>query len=266
MTAAYDPTMTAYFERLSATRFGATASVQGAWNTAEQHIAPALGLLTHTVEQNHLERHPIPLTLSRLAFDILGTLPLDNVEIDTRVIRPGRTIELVEATLTHDDRPAVILRAWFQATPDTSTIAGTDLLPRLADPDQFEPWEASAIWPGEFVRTVEVRRRQLSPGRAQFWLRPRIPLLRDERVSTTARAMSILDIANGVTPRRPPTLVAFPNLDTTVHLFQPPRSEWVGYDTTVAFGADGIGLTHSVLYDAISPIGTAQQILTVRPR
>ena len=60
--------------------------------------------------------------------------------------------------------------------------------------------------------------------------------------------------------------MAFPNLDTTVHLFTQPRSDWIGYDTTVAFGAHGIGLTHTVLHDEHGPIGTAQQILTVRPR
>ena len=76
----------------------------------------------------------------------------------------------------------------------------------------------------------------------------------------------MLDIANGITPRRPPREVAFPNLDTTVHLFAQPRSDWIGYDTTVTFGADGVGLTHSVLHDSEGPIGTAQQILTVRPR
>lgn len=76
--------------------------------------------------------------------------------------------------------------------------------------------------------------------------------------------MSVLDIANGITPRQPPRVVAFPNLDTTVHLVQPPRSEWIGYDTTVTFTANGVGLTSSILHDTIGPIGTAQQILTLR--
>lgn len=38
-----------YFGRLAPSRFHATDHVSGAWNTADQHIAPALGLLVHPV-------------------------------------------------------------------------------------------------------------------------------------------------------------------------------------------------------------------------
>lgn len=257
--------VTAYFQRLSPTRFQATSAVQGAWNTDEQHIAPVLGLLTHAVEQDRDIRRGPDLVVTRLSFDILGTLPIATVDVEVRVIRLGRTIELVEATVAHNGRAAVILRAWLQKPSDTAAIAGTDLPPMPAL-GQLVPWSATEIWPGEFVRTVDVRRTEVEPGRARFWLRPGVPLIEGEPASLTARALSIMDIANGITPRLSPTAVAFPNLDTTVHLFTQPRSDWIGYDTTVTFGADGIGLTHSVLHDESGPIGTAQQILTVRPR
>jgi hypothetical protein len=65
------------------------------------------------------------------------------------------------------------------------------------------------VWPGEFVRRVDGRRAEVTPGRARFWLRPRVPLLVDEPVSATARALSILDIANGITPRRSPATSHF---------------------------------------------------------
>jgi hypothetical protein len=42
--------------------------------------------------------------------------------------------------------------------------------------------------------------------------------------------------------------------------------EWIRFDTTVTFGVDGIGVTHAVLHDKRGPIGTMQQILTIRPR
>ncbi|MGC5224561.1 thioesterase family protein [Micromonospora sp. DT81.3] len=257
--------MTAYFQRLAPGRFHATPAVQGAWNIAEQHIAPALGLLTHAVETDRAARRDDDLHVARLSFDILGTMPIDEVRIDVRVLRPGRTIELVEATLDLRGRVAVILRAWLQKPGDTGSISGT-ALPRIRPRDDLEPWEGSVIWPGEFVRTVEARRLEISPGRAQYWLRPRVPLLAGEPISSTAAALSVLDIANGITPRLPPVAMAFPNLDTTVHLFERPRSDWIGYDTTVTFGTNGIGLTHTVLHDIHGPIGTAEQILTIRPR
>jgi hypothetical protein len=257
--------MTAYFHRLTDTRYDATDAVQGAWNTTEQHIAPALGLLTHAVEQHHFARRATPMLATRLSFDILGTLPLDTVDIHVEVERPGRSIELLRATLSHDSRPAVVLHAWMQHPTDTSHLAGGHL-PAMPPPGDVPPWDPSELWPGRFVATVEARRHETEPGRAQSWLRPRVPLLDREHISTTAAMMSVLDIANGLTPRHSPEGVAFPNLDTTVHLFTPPRSDWIGYDTAVTFGPTGTGLTHTVLHDTHGPIGTAQQILTIRPR
>ena len=56
----------------------------------------------------------------------------------------------------------------------------------------------------------------------------------------------------------------FPNTDLTVHLFRQPTGDWLGLDTDVSFGPDGIGLTASVLHDERGPIGRAAQTLTLR--
>lgn len=261
----YDPTMSAYFRRLDTTRFTATDAVQGAWDTDEQHIAPALGLLTHVLEGSHHERHDPSMTMSRISFDILGSLPIDTIDIVARVIRPGRTIELAEATLQHNGRAAVIARAWLSHDHDTAAIAGTDL-PEMPAPDTMPAWSPTHIWPGMFVTTIDVRRDESEPGRARFWMRPRIPLLEDEPISSTARLLGLVDIANGITPRVPPAHAYFPNLDLTAHLFRTPGNDWIGFDTTVSFGPHGHGLTHSILHDEHGPIGTMQQTLTIRPR
>src|SRR6476469_7806437 len=91
----------AYFERLGATRFRATERTSGAWREDEQHISPALGLMAHLVEQDRDARREDGMAVARLCYDILGTVPVAEIEVEVRVVRPGRTIELVEATLTH---------------------------------------------------------------------------------------------------------------------------------------------------------------------
>jgi hypothetical protein len=50
-----------------------------------------------------------------------------------------------------------------------------------------------------------------------------------------------------------------------VHLFRAPEVGWVGFDTTVTFGTEGLGLTSSTLYDVHGPVGRSEQSLTVRP-
>jgi hypothetical protein len=253
----------AYFQRLDERRFRATEEVGGAWDTTHQHIAPALGLLVHAVEQDRDARRDDRLRVGRLSYDILGTVPVDAVEVGVRVLRPGRTIELVEAALRHGDRDVVLLRAWLMQPGENARIAGSPL-PRLKPPADVTPWDPTTLWPGGFIASTEVRRDQEEPGRARSWVRSTTTLL-DEPVSDLARFAGLLDIANGMTVRADPRQVAFPNVDLTAHFFEEPRGEWVGFDTAVSFGTSGLGLTSSVLHDQDGPVGTLAQVLTVRP-
>ncbi len=260
-------TATSYFRRLSQTRFRPTEHVVGAWNTDEQHIAPAIGLLTHLIEKDRDLRRDDALRLARVGCEIFGVLTLDEMEVTLRVIRPGRTIELVEAELVQHGRIAVVLRAWLLQRIDTTAIAGITLEPMPAS-GSMEPADFDRRWPGGFVRTVESRKRELEPGRAQCWIRPRVPLLEGEEVSPIARMLGGIDIANGMTPRVAPNEVAFPNVDFTANLLRDATGDadsWIGLDVRVSFGPDGTGITESVVHDEQGPVGTLSQTLTLRP-
>lgn len=254
----------AYFDRIGPRTFRATEHVSGAWIADTQHIAPALGLLAHAVEADRDARRSDGLVVGRLSYDILGTVPVDEVDVDVNVLRPGRTIELVQATLSHARRAAVLMRAWLMEPRDTAGLAGTSHR-RIEPPEEMEPWDPTSVWAGGFIASAEVRRRQVEPGRAAYWVRTALPLVRDEETSRFASVAGLLDIANGMTVRADPRTVAFPNIDLTAHLFEQPRGEWIGFDTTVSMGARGVGLTSSVVHDEHGPIGTSAQVLTVRP-
>ena len=254
-----------YFTRRGANEYEATEHVGGAWTTTEQHVSPALGLLAHAIETDRDARRHDEMPIARLSYDILGAIPIDAVNVEVAVLRPGRTIELVEARLSHAGRDAVVLRAWLMAPYDTAAVAATPLAP-IDPPETMAPWDPTTFWPGGFVGSVDVRRDEREPGRAAFWLRARVPLLDDEAVSDLARAVGLFDLANGMTPRASSGGLAFPNVDLTAHLFEAPRGEWLGFDTSVTFGARGHGLTLSTLHDVHGPVGSIAQCLTVRPR
>lgn len=253
----------AYFERQDDRSFVATDHVSGAWDVAEQHVGPALGLLVHLVETDRDARGRSALIVGRLSFDILGTMPLGQVTTSVAVVRPGRTIELVEATLTSSGRDTVRLRAWLLQSCDTSGVAGT-AHERLPPPDELPAWDPTSVWPGGFIASAQVRRAELEPGRGRYWVRTDVPLLTDEPVSRLARAAGLVDIANGITVRISPRALAFPNVDLTAHLFGEPRGDWLGFDTTVSFGSGGLGVTSSVLHDEHGPFGVLAQALTLR--
>lgn len=254
----------AYFERLGPGSFRPTEHVSGAWDESTQHIGPALGLLVHAVELDLADRRDDPMVVSRLSYELLGVVPMDVVDVKVEVVRPGRTIELVEATYGHGERTGIRLRAWLQQPRDTGAIAGDGFDP-IPPPGHMEPWDPTTIWHGGYLASAEVRRISDGPGRSRYWVRTGVPLLSDEEVSTMARMAGLFDIANGMALRADPEEVHFPNIDLTAHLTRPPAGEWLGFDTRVTFGSGGLGLTSSVIHDEAGPSGTIAQSLTVRP-
>jgi hypothetical protein len=257
--------MISYFERAGADRFRPTAATGGAWAVDEQHISPMTGLITHAVETFAAARGPDGLVVARVSMDILGVLKLEDFEIRVETVRPGRTIELLEAVVIARGRPAVRARVWRMAVLDTAAVAGGQA-PALPAPESVPTWAMSDAWPGEFITTLEVRpTTPVRPGRTTAWVSTRLDLLAGEPVSDLARFLTLVDTANGIAIRESPKDWLFPNLDLTVHLHRQPRGRWTGLDTEVVFGAHGHGLTSTVLHDLDGPVGRAEQILTVRP-
>lgn len=254
----------AYFDRVGPNSFRPTDHVSGAWDESMQHIGPALGLLAHAVEVDCASRREDQMVISRLSYELLGVVPMDVVDIEVEVVRPGRTIELVEVTYGHGDRTGTRLRAWLQKPRDTAEIAGDGFDP-IPPPQNMEPWDPTSVWPGGFLASADVRRDLAGPGRARYWVRTAVPLLAGEDVSPLSRVAGLIDIANGMAIRAEPEQVQFPNIDLTAHLVRQPQGEWVGFDTRVTFGPGGLGLTASVIHDEVGPLGTVSQSLTVRP-
>ena len=252
-----------FFESLGDGRYLPSAHVQGAWNAHEQHMAPVAGLLAHAVERHE----PRPdLQLARISYDILGLIPLQESAVSARIVRPGRTIELVEATFEVGGRPVVRARAWRLSRQDTSAVAGGDVPPMPA-PDDLPQWHGTDIWDGGYIASLDIRSVPGSgPGRGGAWVRSDVELLASsDGVTPTAAFLRLVDTANGIATRVDPRAWMFPNVDLTVHLFREPAGPWVGLDTTVVFGGGGLGLTSSWLHDERGPVGRVEQALTVRP-
>lgn len=261
-----DGNAAAYFERLAEHRFRPTEHVGGAWSTSEQHISPMNGLVVHEVERLVEARGGDDKVVARLGVDILGVLPMDPFELHVDVLRPGRTIELLEATVVADDRVAVRTRVWRLARFDTTSIAGGSPDP-LPSPDGLERWPLHEVWPGGYIASLDVRPiGEPAPGRTTTWITTDVDLVAGEDASDLARFVGLLDTANGIAVRESIHEWLFPNVDMGVRFHRPPVGRMVGFDTTVVFGPDGQGLTTSVLHDREGAVGTAEQLLTIRPR
>ena len=260
-----EPQPAAYFVRVGQHRFRPTLHTAGAWSETEQHISPLAGLVVHEIERHASATTPDDRrVLSRLSLDILGVVAIEEFEVEVTTVRPGRTVELVEAVVTCGPRTVVRAHAWRLATADTSAVAGGAAPPI---PFALPAWPMTSVWPGGYIDSLDVRRHPDSEaGRAVVWVDTALALVDAEEVSTLATYVALVDTANGIAVRESPEEWLFPNLDLSIHLHRQPGPGPVGLDTTVVFGPDGQGLTSTVLHDGTGPVGRAAQILTVRPR
>lgn len=252
-----------YYEALGGGRFRSTIHAQGAWNIHEQHMAPASGLLADS-----LERHEprADMRMARLSYEILGLIPGGEFHIETTTLRPGRTIELLQAELIANARVAIRATAWRMVTSDTSAVAAIEDA-AIPAPDECKPYDGPSVWPGGYIRSLEMRAADgHRPGAGKVWLRTEHPLTDKADSGDLARLIGLVDTANGIAARVPPgkESYAFPNLDLQIHMYRRPVGDWLGLDNAVSFGSDGIGLTSTVLHDLQGPFGRAEQILTLR--
>ncbi|MDQ0664131.1 hypothetical protein QFZ35_002629 [Arthrobacter ulcerisalmonis] len=252
-----------YYMDLGGGRFRSTIHAQGAWNAHEQHMAPASGLMADVLER-HQPRED--MRMARISYEILGLIPGGEFRIDTTTLRPGRTIELVQAELVAGSRTAIRATGWRMLTSDTGEVAAVEDA-AIPGPDECKPYDGSAVWPGGYIRSLEMRVAEgHRPGAGKVWLRTDHPLTDRADSGDFARLMGLVDTANGIAARVPPgkDSYAFPNLDLQIHMYRRPEGEWLGLDNAVSFGRDGIGLTSTVLHDRQGPFGRAEQILTLR--
>ena len=254
-----------YFTRVDADSFQPTALAAGAWREDELHLAPVAGLVIDYLERWRRE-HADDLVFSRFSLEVLGQIAREPIALSIEVVRPGRTIELVEATAVIGGRATIRARAWLLQSSDTSSVAENEYAP-LPPPSAFTAPSLLTRWEGGMISTVTaVQSDDTRPGRAQAWVTTDVTLIEGEEATGLGEFAKLFDTANGISWRQDPREWLYPNVDLTAHLFRAPTGRWLGLDTTVAFGPQGIGLTSSVLHDEQGPVGMLAQSLTVRKR
>lgn len=243
-------------------RYHSTLNAQGAWNPNEQHMAPATGIICAELEQFSPREN---MRIGRISLDIYGLIELGEIEIRTRVIRAGKTIELLESTMQGKGKTLVVAHTWRMLTSDTSAIAGLEDSV-VETPENMPVFDGVHQWRGQYTKTLEARSNLQRNGKGLVWLRTEVDMVEGQSTSPFVRLVSMSDMANGIVPRQErPFDWGFPNLDLQIHLYRMPEGEWLGIEAVQQYGSDGIGLSSAILHDVNGPFGRSQQILTLRP-
>ncbi|WP_458686723.1 thioesterase family protein [Nocardia tengchongensis] len=264
----------AYYRALEATRDGcerysATASTVSVWAATMQHGAPPSALLARAVERCAPREGT---RVARLTMEILGPIPVGEIEVRAWIERPGKRVELVAAELVApqpDGSGRVVAKAaaWRIATSDTSQVAHTADAPLPPVPEGAGVgWPVPNGWDTGYVKSVDIRSVDSDDVTRRVWAKPRVEVVEGEEISPLVRVFSVADLANGVGAQLDPFQWTFLNTDLTIDLFRLPVGEWIGLAVETSIGPDGVGLCSSVLHDQQGPIGRCLQILEVRAR
>ncbi|MEJ2898285.1 thioesterase family protein [Acinetobacter sp. NS-4] len=242
--------------------YRSTILAQGAWNEHEQHMAPATGILCAELDR-FAPRND--MRIGRISLDILGLIPAGVFSVSTKVIRPGKTIELIESEMKSQGKTCIVARTWRMMTQQSRSVKGLEDA-HATGPEAAPIWEGIRQWPGGYIQSIEARSHERRAGKGIVWLRTQHDMVEDESTSDFVRLMGMVDTANGIVPRQDwPFSWGFPNLDLQIHMHRLPQGQWLGLETMQQYGEDGIGLSSSVLHDVHGPFGRSEQILTLRP-
>jgi hypothetical protein len=206
------------------------------------------------------------MLLARLTFEILRPVPVGEVAVDAHVVRPGRSVQLLEGELSVGGETVMTVRAWRVRT--------TDAPARLADdPPPPRPTEAASP-PGGlrdfgYGDAVELRFAAggwAVPGPATVWTRLRVAVVEGEPPTGLQRVLAVADSGNGVSAVLSWDEWLFINPELTVHVLREPRGDWICLDAATAIASGGAGLASSVLSDDDGIVARGAQSLLVTPR
>ncbi len=240
---------------------------RGPWSLDSLHGGPVAALLARAVESCEPDAS---LQVTRLTVELVRPVRLEPLRLEAQLLRPGRKVQLVEASATQDGAEVAKARALRVRVAD---VALPDVLPEEDDVVLSQPDQASSFASTEAPRAFHTEGAELrfshgefpEPGPARVWIRLLHPVVAGERPSALQRAAAAADFGNGVSSPLPFGSWSFINPDLTVYLNRMPEGEWVGLDSHTYPQPNGIGLSESRLFDTRGPLGRAAQSLLLDP-
>lgn len=247
-------------------RFVASELSRGPWDPGAQHGGAPAALIVRA-----LERLPAPegLVLARVTYEFVRPAPVGPVEVNASVVRPGKRVQLLEASVVADGVEVVRARGLqirtADAGPGGAEAGGVPPGPEHGRPAEIRP-PFRPMFALDAIEIVFVN-GNWGGGPSTAWFRLRSPIVDDETPSPLQRLAAAGDFGNGISATLSWDEYLYINPDLTLYVEREPVGEWIGLssETRIASGG-GIGIAESVLYDVRGRVGRATQALLVAPR
>jgi hypothetical protein len=247
----------AFYERTEE-GFLPTEFVTGPWDPRMSHAGPPAALLI-----NEIDAAIDAMAITRASFDIPRGIPKVPYRVRVDIVRPGRKIQQVDAAIVDSEGVELM-------TASASCIRVADEHLPISDPITLDLPAPEACESFDFpmdvgigyMDGVEMRRAEGRPfrqGPAAIWIRQTIPLIHGESADPMTLCGLFGDLGNGISAIAPFDELLAINTDLTLSIARPPESEWIGMRSTTVTSGLGLGMTDSVVYDAVGFVARANQ-------
>jgi hypothetical protein len=244
-------------------RFLPTQYTRGPWSLEHQHAGPPAALLARAVEQAAGIEDGMPV---RLAFDILRPVPIAPLSVATRVPRPGRNVEQLEAALSSGADEVMRARAWRMRHAPSPLPPPTGESPETLAPGERFRLFAPGIAYSDALEWRFAHGGWNEPGPALAWSRMNVDLVAGEAITPLEHLLVMADAASGISNVMESDQDGFPNVDLSVLLERLPHGEWLAMDAVTRAGGQGPGTCLATYSDQFGRIGTSSQALLVAAR
>ncbi|MDX1518349.1 MAG: thioesterase family protein [Woeseiaceae bacterium] len=238
-------------------------AARGPWSADACHAGPVTGALAGCAESVVESKQ-----LVRLTANFTRPVPMAGFRLEPELLRDGRATAMVRVDLRdRDDRFCASAECLFVSEAPNDLPSATLPVPPFdnSSPGHFpvtETLHGERMF-GHFVEIRFPEGQDGSPGPTSLWMRA--PAIVDgEANSAFQTACPVADCGNGISRNSEFVNTSCVNADLTVSLFRLPRSDWILSDSISFWEQNGIGLSHSMLFDRDGPIGTALQSLVLR--
>ncbi|ETR77706.1 hypothetical protein X566_08665 [Afipia sp. P52-10] len=235
-------------------RFIPTSAGRSPWDPKSMHGRIVIGLLGQEIERRHGSAAYMP---TRLTVDMYRLPDFSPVEVQTRVVRDGKRIKVIDAEFFSNG--ISMARATSQLLLKTENPPGQVWTP--------PPWQAplpkdippptdprtgmNGMWS---VRPIEGAMGTLGP--RKLWMSDIREVVGGVPLSPFTRVALSADFASPFANAGDQGL-RYINSDVTVYMHRMPVTEWIGYEVIDHGATDGVAIAECRIHDEKGAIGNA---------
>ncbi|MDW3217037.1 MAG: thioesterase family protein [Acidimicrobiales bacterium] len=237
----------------------------GPWSPDAQHGSAAAATLAWAIEQVEL---PVPMRPARFTVDLLSPVPLTPLRWETRIVKAGKRIAVVDAALYDGDRvatraSALLMRseATIDLPADANQPAEPSQPPREPLPEDDFAIDRAGWEPPGFAFAMDYQRTAGGIGSgapASIWMRLRTRVVQGEDATPFQWLAAAADMGSQLGGFLPYGEYRTINADITAHVTRLPRSPWIGMDGVHRVAPDAIGQTTATMFDEDGFLATMQ--------